>query len=35
MFDFFSDFFYIAKYWNSDRIELLAGSVYLSIFNKK
>ena len=26
---FFSDFCYIAKYWNSDRVKLLAGSVYV------
>ena len=27
MFDFFSDFYYIATYWNSDGIKLLVGNV--------
>ena len=29
MIDFFSDYYYVAKYYNSDRIRLLAGSVYV------
>ena len=29
MVDFFHIFFYIVKYWNSDRIKLLARSVYI------
>ena len=27
----FSDFCYIAKYWNSNRVKLLAGSVYVRV----